>query len=422
MSAPESNIPQDEFRLLDFFIVLAKRCPVIIWVSAAVIILTYLFLFCSPNQYTAQARFLPPQKNMTLTAQLLDSLSTTGIPGKGRAGDLGNMAAGLLDLKSPGQLYVAIMKGDTIFDQMIDRFNLRERYKVKVIEAARKRLAENAKIRADKEGLITVAVTATDPKLAAAMANAFVEELDRLLQRIGVQEARDRLVFLEKEREQANLRLTKAEEALRTFSEQNSVLEIDAQTRGMLEYIANLRAAIDTKEVQIQVLRKQATPNNYDVILMETELKGLKEKLRMAESQWDQTCVGDVCLPASRVPTLGLEYLRLYRNVKFQEGLYQLFTKMSEIARLDVVKDVAVVQVVDRAKPPETRANRRLLPSLLAGVVAFFLLVFAAFGQEYLQRANNRDEDAQRLSVLRGYWQQYTGKFTKLTDRIRVSR
>jgi len=115
--------------------------------------------------------------------------------------------------------------------------------------------------------------------------------------------------------------------------------------------------------VQIQVLRQQATPSNYDVIRLETELKGLKDKLRTSEAQWDQVCAGDVCLPSSKVPALGLEYIRLYREAKFQEGLYQLFTKMAEIARLDMVKDVTVIQVLDRAKPPERRSNKRVIPT-----------------------------------------------------------
>ena len=181
------------------------------------------------------------------------------------------------------------------------------------------------------------------------------------------QEASERLAFLEKERVQATNNLAKAEEALRTFSEKNSVLQIDAQTRGAIEYIAKLRGEIDAKEVQIQVLRQQATPFNYDVVRLETESKGLKEKLRTAETQYGD-CVSNVCLPSSKAPAIGLEYLRLFREAKFQESLYLLYVKLVETARMDMARNFAVIQVLDPGIPPQKKSNKRLFPALLAGM------------------------------------------------------
>ena len=335
MIEPQNNqvkvVEAEEIHLLDYLIVMAKHSRMIIFVSAVVTVLTYLVLFVSPNQYTATVRILPPQQNLTLSAQLLNSLGGVGTPGAPLAGAMGGggMAASLLGLKSPSELYAGMMTGNTISDRIIELFKLRQQ--AKYIEDARKSLGGRVKIRVDrKDGLITVEVTDKDPKRAAAMANAFPEELDRLLQGLTIQEASGRLAFLEKERSQANQNLALAENTLRAFSEKNSVLQIDTQTRGVLEYIARLRAEIDAKEVQIQVMRQQATSFNYDMVRLETEVQGLKSKLKTAESQYDQVSVGDVCLTVSKVPALGLEYLRLYREVKFQDGLYQIYTKMVE--------------------------------------------------------------------------------------------
>lgn len=394
----------DNVRLLDYLLVIAKQSRMIIFTSAAVVVLVYLYHFISPDKYTATARILPPMQNLTMSAQLLDSLGGGVNPGgSALSGGLGGLASSMLGLKSPGDLYVGMMEGDTISDHIIDRFKLRELYKANNIDTARKALRNNVEIRSDRNGLISIEATDEDPQRAAAMANAFVDELDKLLQSMAIQEAKQRQAFLEKERRQASLNLTKAEEALRTFSEQNSVVQIDAQTKGMLEYIGNLRAAIDTKEVQIKVLRQEATPFNYDVIRLETELKGLKEKLHAAETQWDQACVGEVCLPTSKVPGLGLEYIRLYRELKFQEGLYQLYTKMAEIARMDMVKDIAVLQVVDRATPPEKRSNKRLLPAIKAGIGVFILIVVVAFIGDYIQNLKQRESDRKILTTMVGY-------------------
>lgn len=405
--ANNTNPDGDKVFLLDYLIILAKDSRLIIIVSAAVTVMTYLYLFCTANIYTATARLLPPQQNLTMSAQLLDTLGSRVSPGSGGGGGMSSLASNLLGLKSPGDLYVAMMTSNTVLDHLIERFNLRE-LKTKSLEDTRKALSKRVKIHVgNKDNIIVISVTHTNPKLAAELANAFIEELDRLLQGLALQEAKGRLAFLEKERLQASQNLTKAEESLRLFSEKNSVLLIDTQTKGVIEYIARLRAEIDAKEVNIKVLRQQATPFNYDVVRMETEVKGLKEKLHNAEAQWEN-CVSNVCLPSNKTPGLGLEYIRLLRETKFQESLYQLFTRMVEIARMDMVRDVAVVQVLDPAMPPERRANKRVFPSLLAGMITFCTMIFVAFGREYMHNLKYSEDDVHRLSILKDYLRPWT--------------
>ncbi len=402
-----------KMQFLDYLVVVAKYSRLILYSTVSVTVIAYLILFIVPNKYTATARLLPPGPNMTLSAQVLNSLAVGTTPGSlgavGGIGGLGGLTAGLLGMKTPGDLYVAIMVGNTIFDRIIERFSLRKGYKEKYIEDARKALAKNVGIAVGRrDGLITIQVTDKDRKRAADIANAFAEELNRLLQDLAVQEAKDRLAFLEKERIQANLTLTKTEDALRNFSEKNSVIQIDTQAKEMLLYNARLRAQIDAKEVQIQVLRQQATPYNYDIVRLEAEVNGLKNKLQTSEKQYDQICFGDTCLTAAKVPALGLEYIRLYREVKFQEGVEQLYSKLVELARLDVVKEFAVVQVADTALPPEKRSNKRLEPSIIIGIVFLVTIIFILIARESWGKAQLNEEESQRISLIKNYLRQFT--------------
>lgn len=413
----------EELNLLDFLIILAKYSRMIIYTTLILSILTLGYLLTKPNQYTATATVMPPQQNMTLSSQILDTLGVAG----NSAASTGSMGiASLLGLKSPGDLYVGMLKGITISDRVIDRFNLREVYRQEILDEARRQLAGRSDIKTGKDGLISIGITDEDPKFAADMANAFVEELDRLLQEISVRDASNQLAFLDNERNQANLRLSKAEEALRTFSETKSVIQIDAQAKGMLEYIAQLRAAIDAKEVQLQVARKYATPSNYDLIRLETELKGLREKLRAAEGQaTDQDCIGDVCIAPGKVPSLGLEYFRLYREVKFQETVYQLFTKMAEIARIDAARNTVVntIQVVDRAVPPQRKSKpHRAILTIIAGIVFGFLMIFVAFTREYYENAKKSPADSIRLQQLAIHLEPWTQKLFKLLRILHLKK
>lgn len=188
MNEPISKFPpsSDEVHLLDYLIVIAKHSRMIICSAAAVSALTYLILFLLPNKYTPTARLLPPQQNLTLSAQLLESLGGGSLLSKetAMAGQTG--LATMLGLKSPGDLYVGILKGDTIFDRIIERFKLRELYDKEYIEDVRKKLNKRADISTGKDGIIAIEVTDEEPQRAASMANAFMEELDTLLQKMAV--------------------------------------------------------------------------------------------------------------------------------------------------------------------------------------------------------------------------------------------
>lgn len=398
----QASSENNEVTLLDYVNIAAAHSRMIIFTSMAAVILTYFFLYIQPNVYKSTARIMPPEQNVTLSAQILEGLGGGSLMAGGGGGKGG--LSGLLGIQSPGGKYASLMKCDTIFDHIIGRFNLMKLFNVHYLVDARGILAQKTQFTVNpNDSTISVDVTINSPELAAKMANAFVEELDLLLRDLVLQEAKGRLAFLEKEHSRAIENLTKAEESLRLFSEKNSVLQLDTQTKVALEYIARLRAEIDSSEVSIQVLRQQATPYNYDLIRMETEVKGLKEKLNNAESQYNN-CVSDVCLTTKKAPGLALEYLRLYREAKFREALYQLFVKLVEIAKVDVVRDNAVIRVVDPAMPPEKKANKPKSPlAILCGILFFLMMTFIVFVREYLQHLSNDEDHVQRLALLKDY-------------------
>jgi capsule polysaccharide export protein KpsE/RkpR len=415
---------QEEIHLLDYLVVLLKHSRMIVFGTLGVMVLVYLVLvFLVAKKYTATTRILPPQQSMTLSGQLLETLAVGALPGGGAGGaGLGGMAASFLGLKNPGDIYVGMLTGNTIFDRIIERFQLMEVYEKEYIEDGRKELKNNTNIETGKDGLILIEATDVDPPRAAAMANAFAEELDKLLQAIAHRDAKNQLAFLEQERSQTLANLSKAEEDLRRFSEKTGVIQLEDQTRGMIAYIATLRAEIDAKDVQIQVLKKQATTMNFDVVRLETEVNGLRDKLKEAERKADQAYTGDVLLATSKVPGLGLEYIRLFREAKYWDALYQLYCKLVELARLDAARNVAVAQVqyVDRATPPQKKSKPlRLLITALVGLVTLLILIATAFGREYWHRAAEEEENAPRLAQFRLYLNEWREPIRKVVAKFR---
>ena len=100
----------------------------------------------------------------------------------------------------------------------------------------------------------------------------------------------------------------------------------------------------------------------------------------------------------------GMENLRLLRDVKYFETIFELLAKQYEIARIDEARDASIVQVLDAAVEPERKSKpTRALIVILTALVAGLLAVIWAFIREAGQRARQSPEQASRLDVLRNY-------------------
>jgi capsule polysaccharide export protein KpsE/RkpR len=267
-------------------------------------------------------------------------------------------------------------KSRTVLDRMVDRFNLMKLYEGKYREDARKKLVESLKVQEDrKSGIISLTVEDRDPKRAADMANAFVEELKSFMGGFAISEAGQRRMFFEDQIRDTKESLSRAEEEVKGFQQRTGAFQIDAQTNAIIGGIANLRAKISAKEVEAKVLRSFATAQNPDLQRIEEEVRALRVELEKVESGKGRGF--DPLMSSERVPATGMEYLRKLRQLKYNETLYELLVKQFELAKLDEARDAVVIQVIDRAVPPERKSRpRRAQIVLLATITMLFLSVF----------------------------------------------
>ena len=125
-------------------------------------------------------------------------------------------------------------------------------------------------------------------------------------------------------------------------------------------------------------------------VFFEQQMKQAKDKLTNAEIHLDKT------------PNTSLQYLDALRDLKYQEAIWEILAKQFEVAKLDEAKDFPLVQVLDKAIPPEKKSKpKRSLIVILAVLVAFFLAVIWAFISEAIQRAKEQPEQAERMLALR---------------------
>jgi len=333
------------------------------------------------KRYEATTRLMPPDDRPTA------GLSMLAASVAGQAGALGSLANDILGMKRSGALFVGILESRTVENRLIDRFQLKQVYRTGLYEDARRRLEANTSIAEDrKNGIITIKVTDTDPKRAAALAAAYVEELDRLVSQLSTSSAHRERVFLEDRLESVKQDLDAAAEKLGEFSSKNTTIDIQTQGKAMLDAAAQLQGQLIAAQAQLQGLRQIYTNNNVRVREGEARIAELERQLeklggvnpspvRNISAAYDDPLYPSI----KQLPLLGITYADLYRRTKIEEAVYETLTQLYELAKVQEAKETPSVKVLDAPTPPERKSYP---PRTL--IAAFGTAMSLAFGAVWI--------------------------------------
>lgn len=382
--APAAEQRDEDVSFLGLAIVLAKHKWLVLGLPLAAAVVTAVYaLFLTPI-YTASTKILPPQQNQTSALALV-----------GQLGALTGLAGGL-GAKGANELYIAMLKSRTVADAMIERFDLRKLYGTDGMEATRTALAGKTLVAASKEGIISISVDDPDPKRAAMLANAYVDELYKLNATLAVTEASQRRLFFERQLAQVRDNLAKAEGLAKQAIDKGGVAQVETFGRTMIETTARLRAQLSVKEIQIGAMRTFATENHPEYTLALKELDAIRRELAKLEGGRNDA--------GEEASGRGMENFRLLRNVKYYETMFELLAKQYEIARIEEAKDASLIQVLDKAIEPEMRSKpRRAQMVLLAALAAAVVAAGIAFVIEAMRNAASQPGQSQRLQTLLSY-------------------
>lgn len=382
-----------EINLLDVVIMLLREKRFIIYFVAICTVAATITVLILPNKYTAKTTLLPPTQGQSASSLLMGQMG----------GLLAGLAGGGKDLlKNPADTYIGLLKSQTVSDELINHFDLMKVYGKRHIEDARKRLASNSDIGTSKQGLIEISVSDKDRKRAADLANGYVDVLREMNQHLAITEAAQRRLFFEKQLLAAKENLANAEVALRQTMEKTGILQIESETKSIIESVASLRAQIAAKEVQIQSMQVYATGDNPAIRVLEQQRMALQDQL--AKLTNGKGNADDLDIPSKHIPEAGLEYVRRFRDTKYYEAMYELIAKQYEAARLDEAREGAIVQVVDTATVPGLKSSPE---RALIIVVVFFSSLLIACGiaviRTSFERAAQDPEHQERLRLIRSY-------------------
>lgn len=384
-----------EFHLLDLLIVLARNKTIVIGMPIAAGAVAMAISLMMVPVFTSTAKIMPPQQQGS-------GLASTML---GQLGGLASAAGSIAGLKNPNDLYVGMLESRTVADNLISRFHLKERYESKTMDEARSALDGATDINnGKKDGMISISVSDEDPKFAAELTNAYVDELTKLTQNMAVSDASVRRLFFEKQLKDAKDQLADAEVALRRTQEKTGMIQPEGQVQAIISSIAQLKATIASKEVELKAMRTFATAQNPELLRTQEELHALKAQLDKLEKN-QPTKEGDFMVSSGKLPEVGVEYVRSLREVKYHEALFEMLAKQYELARIDEAKDSSVIQLLDKAIPAERKSKPKRALITMAGFAAGGVLgMLLAFLREAYTRSRRDMETKKRWVELKLAW------------------
>jgi uncharacterized protein involved in exopolysaccharide biosynthesis len=343
------------------------------------LVVSAVLAFLIPSRYVATTQLMPPDNQSGGgAAAFLAAAGRGGSSGGGSS--LAGLAGDLLGTKNSGALFVGILSSRTVQDRLIEEFDLRREYWDSKMEDARTDLASHTTVSEDrKSGIISVSVWDHNPQKAAAMAGAYVKELDRLVAQVSTSAARRERIFLEDRLHSVKQDLDASAVKFSEFASKNTAIDIPAQGKAMVEAAATLQGQLIFAESELQGLEAIYTDQNVRVRALRARVSELRTQLGKmggeAGAAGALTTKSDPSLYPSirQLPVLGVTYADLYRNTKIQETVFELLTQQYELAKVQEAKEIPSVKVLDSAVVPTKKSFPPRGVFSAVGAILFFL-------------------------------------------------
>ena len=360
-------------------------------VSAGLLLGT-LVAFLIPKRFESTTQLMPPDAQSNSGMAIMAALSAKSGNGAGA------LAGDLLGIKNSGALFMGILSSRTVQERLVERFDLRRVYGYRLQGEARRKLAENTRMSEDRmSGILSITVTDRSPQLTAEIAQAYVEELNRLVVELSTSAAHRERVFLEERLTTVKHNLDQASAQFSQFSSRNVAIDIKEQGRAMIDAAATLTGQLIAAESEARGLQQIYSSSNVHVLAVQARITELREQLAKLGGREDvgpgSLAGRDAIYPSIRqLPLLGVTYADLYRQTKIQETVFETLTQEYELAKVQEAKETPSVKVLDPAAIAEKRSYPpRLEIVLLCSCLSLLGAMAWILGQAHWREINTLD-------------------------------
>lgn len=345
----------------------------------AVLGLSYAVL--SPKWYRSVLTVVPAKQQRSGVSSLL-------------GGEIGALAAGLdVGGGTDAPRIAAVLQSIAVTDAVIEKLDLRTRYRGKYQETARETLWRHCNVATlPKPNLVQLSCEDQDPRFAQQMLEYFAEYGNQVFRRVSVSSASEEVRFLDKRVVELRREAADAATRMREFQERHRIVDLDTQAKAVVSAMAALNSQRISRQVELDYARSFTAGDEATTRQLRSQLsavgQGLRdlEEPRQGEERRERTS-GGLFPAALAVPALREEFEGLLRDRKVSEATLIFALERLEAAKANEARDVSTFLVLD----PPTLPVRHSRPKRTLAVAASALLGFlGSFGFEWSRRVGGR--------------------------------
>jgi tyrosine-protein kinase Etk/Wzc len=385
-------------------ILLARRWVLVRFVGIASFVAVLLSLI-GPQTYRAQVTLLPEEsKVFSLPSMLQDATGMDLISGVG---------------KREGLIFLEMLKSRSVGEGIVRQCDLVRKWKFDRLPAAEGveqsllALKKRAKFEKTEGGIIVVEVSVGTTFLpsaaqrrrtaedAAAIANAYADQLNRVNQEKATSRARAVRIYLEDQIRATETRLKAESDSLVRMQLKDRAIAIEEQTKEAIRTAGELQGQIIATEMQLDILRRTRLPENSEIRTIESKLQELRRQYSKLEYGGSSGTAGsgragetgggtesddskDFSLAFAALPAIAQQQAALMRDLAVQQTVYELLNQQYYRAKIQETGDVPSLMILDRAIPPVYRAwPKRSILVISTFIVALFAGILFVFGLEF---------------------------------------
>ncbi len=371
----------DEIDLYELWLTLKKRKSVIIGLFIFAVFATAVISFVMTPIYRSTASVIPVSGSQSPLGNLAGLAAMAGIS---------------IGQSDESQKIMAVLKSRTIKENVIKRLNLINVILDEVPEdrdpmnVAIEVLDDMVSISDDKKtGVISISVDFKDPRIAKNIADAYVDELQRILNEKALTVAKLNRIFLEKQLEEEEEKLKRYQLELARFQKSTKLIEPQEQLKGTMELYGELIAQKINLQVQLRRLETALSSGNPKIEMIKEQLRAIDQQIKELEER-----SGGAIPSISEAPEKMTQYVDLLRKLKTSEAVYETLLKAYEQAKFQEAKENLYVQVIDNAFLPDKPVKpKKVLMIAVSGVSSLFLGIFLAFFLEWLEGIKRRKKE-----------------------------
>ncbi|MBT3756433.1 MAG: hypothetical protein HOD64_07345 [Candidatus Cloacimonetes bacterium] len=350
--------------ILDILLILAKHKKFIFFTTLIVSIFAIVYSLLTPQIWISTATILPIDNEVS---NFSFSSSLSGL----QSSLLGK------SYSSSGSNLVTVMNSRTFSEKIINKFNLIEYFEISspdsllnMHEALDSFGSDMRTISLDDDtGLILITINSKDKYMSADIANYIVSQIEKYNVSSSKSKGKEKREFIEKRLAFIKLEIDNLSKELLEFKKENKVLLLDEQVKALIEIFAKLESEKRAFEMERDFLVINYSEDSPQVVVINQKLNIINKKIRTLKQTSKDS---DYLFELDEVADMSLQYAYLDTQLEIKLKVYEFLYPQFENAKIEEVKDLSTVEVIDKAKP----AGKRSKPKrAMICMIAFFLAI-----------------------------------------------